>query len=124
MTANRTKGDVSVAIGDRVFIMKLATNALCIAEEIAKKPAIELMMEVRGGDRFRFGSTRALFFAGLQEHHGDEFRTEESVAPLIDELGLEATRTVLADCLAASYPPPKAADGGDGQTVPPPAADR
>jgi len=116
--ANSEKGEVDARFGDQIYTLKLATNALCIAETVTGESAVDLLLAVRATEAFKFTAIRAVLYAALQEKHAKRFPTVESVAGLIDDMGIAETRNVLARAIEASYPPPKEEDTremGDGE---------
>lgn len=62
--ANSHKGDVSLIISGKAFVLRLDANALADAEDMAGVPSI-LNLE-----SFGFKIVRALFFAAARGQHG------------------------------------------------------
>lgn len=82
--ANIERGEVELVVNDRVYTLKLTTNAAIAMQTRTKKTfgqlaasAVELDIE----------AIRDIIFMLLQKHHAQEFKTLTSVGEFIDDAG-------------------------------------
>lgn len=117
---NPHKGEVTLEAGGQTYTLRLAANALVIAEELLDKGVAEIADMLSDADGFRLGTARALLFAGLREHHPK--MTIEDAGEIIGETGIPAVVTKLAESMQAAFArpeegapnPPQGAEAGTG----------
>ena len=117
---NPHKGEVTLEAGGETYTLRLAANALVIAEELLDKGVEEIAGMLSDAANFRLGTARALLFAGLREHHPK--LSLEDAGEIIGEIGIPAVLNKLGESMQAAFPqpegedknPPKGAKAGTG----------
>jgi hypothetical protein len=109
MQANPQKGEVGFEVGGKSYVFKLGTYAQAILERRVKMPWPKFFS--RPEDQWGVDDTLTVFWAGLSRRHD---LTTEDVADLIDELGADRVREVLAEAFKLANPE-AGKSGGDPQ---------
>lgn len=126
MLANPERQEIQLTAHDRVYTLKLTTNASCALEGQLGKTTKEILEAV---SQFSLASMRSLLQAMLQKHHAPEFpytkQGTERVGDLIDDCGgIKDVLPILASAvgfqgdkdkdLAEKGPNPPEAQAGTG----------
>lgn len=69
--ANRERGQVSIDIDGKAYKLVYSTNALCELEDALNRNVNSITAEVQDPSKVRLKTLRAMFWAGLTEHHPD-----------------------------------------------------
>lgn len=116
--ANRERGEVSLVVGDRTYILRPTLTAYCSLEDkMEGKTHARIMREAGLGDA---RSLRALIWSYLQAKHADEIDTFEKAGELIDECGIAAAQKQL-ELLNEINAPPEQKEKKAKDDDPPPA---
>lgn len=115
--ANREKGEVSLAVGDVVYTLRLSINALCEMEDAFGKPVGEIVKLLQAEDGVRISHLRAVVRAALSEHHPGLSPTE--VGSIMSDAGIDRIGGVLVDLFSATFPDRKGDAGGKPGENPP-----
>jgi Phage tail tube protein, GTA-gp10 len=99
--ANPIKGEVPLEAGGKRYTFVLGTYALAALERRMKMPWPKLFKRAADGD-WGIDEILATVHAGLLRHHRQI--TEEQVADLIDELGIERINDVLSEAIKLMQP--------------------
>lgn len=84
MTAILEQGEVDITIAGEVYTLKLSMKAACQIQQRMKKTVGELML---AAERLDYEAISSLMWAVLQHHHGDRFKTIDTVYGLLDKGG-------------------------------------
>lgn len=115
--ANTERGEASITIGETRYTLKLAMNDMCALEELlstADRPVsfLETLVNARTGSA---RAMRAIFWAMLQAHHGEQIQTLQQAGELLEAHGGVTTYAALLDrvlAIAEPHPEDVAAVGG------------
>lgn len=115
--ANPHKGEVGFEVDGKEYVFKLGTYAQAVLERRVKMPWPKFFS--RKEDEWGVEDTLSVFWAGLQRQHK---LNEEQVADLIDDLGEQRVKEVLAEAFKLANPeagksagdPPKKEASGTG----------
>lgn len=69
--ANKERGQVSIDIDGKAYKLVYSTNALCELEDALNRNVNSITTEVQDPSKVRLKTLRAMFWAGLTEHHPD-----------------------------------------------------
>lgn len=83
MAANKARGEIPLQVGDKTYILKLTSNAMCELEGMFDLTMDQVMTGLQKG---RLTECRALLWAMLQEHH-PEITDLKMVGTMIDDAG-------------------------------------
>lgn len=101
---NKHKGQIDMVAGGETYTLRLAANALVIAEGLLDKGVQEIGDMLADAATFRLGTARALLFAGLHEHHPEI--TLEDAGEIIGEIGIPAVVAKLGESMQAAFEQP------------------
>lgn len=118
---NPHKGEVELRVGAETFTIRLAANALVIAEDLLDKGVSEIADMLSDATAFRLGTARALLFAGLREHHPN--LSLDDAGEIIGAIGIPAVVTKLGESMQTAFAqpeegaknPPKGGAAGTGK---------
>lgn len=97
--ANPLKGEVGFRVGDNDFTMVYTINALVTLEERLQVTTAQIGDLL--GNNLSMANLRAMFWAGLLEHHGC---SEEGAGDLISALGIQEAAELIANALSKAFP--------------------
>lgn len=104
--ANPQKGEVGFEAGGKAYVFKLGTYAQAVLERRVKMPWPKFF--ARPEDQWGVDDTLSVFWAGLHRQHK---LSEEQVADLLDDLGGERVKEILAEAFKLANPEAGKADG-------------
>jgi hypothetical protein len=107
--ANPVKGEVPLEVGGKRYTFVLGTYALAALERRMKMPWPKLFKKAADGE-WGINEILATVHAGLLRHQRD--MTEEQVADLIDQVGIERINEVLGEAIKLMQPEGAGSDGG------------
>lgn len=97
---NPHKGDVSLQVGDKIYVLRYSHLALVQLENSLNKSLMQIMGEMGKPESMRLGTIVSLLWAGLQKHQSGT--TLEQAADILDEIdGGVATAMVSIDAAFA-----------------------
>jgi hypothetical protein len=99
--ANPVKGEVSLEVGGKTYMLVLGTYALAALERRKQMPWPQLIKRV-GEGQAGYDDILAMFHCGLLRHHRQI--TEEQAADMIDAVGIETAVKVIGEALKLSMP--------------------
>jgi len=99
--ANPLKGEVGFEVEGQAYVLVLDFNALCTLEDALDLGIVEIVTQLQ--TEVRGGFLRALFWAGLQEHHSG--LNEKAAGRLIGALGYDRALALVLEGFAAAFPP-------------------
>lgn len=108
--ANPVKGEVPIELGGRKYTFVLGTYALAALERRMRMPWPRIFKRASDGE-WGIDDVLAVVHCGLLRHQRDI--TEEQVADLIDEVGLERINTIISEAIKLTQP-----EGGAGAAEP------
>ena len=83
LAANPQRGEVTLPIGGKDYLLKVGTNELAKIEDATKEPVFTLITRLNTG-RYSVKDVRILLWAAFQRHHPMSL---DQVGDLIDEAG-------------------------------------
>ena len=97
--ANAQRGEVALTVGDRDYILRLGTNALCNLEDELGGSVVEIFSGLeKGGVSIKL--LRSILYWGLVDQHPDLSRAD--VGNLIDDVGgVEAVGALITKAVSA-----------------------
>lgn len=95
--ANPHKGEVSFEAGGKRYVFKIGTYAQAILERRVKTTWPKFIS--RPQEEWGVDDTLAMFWAGLHRQHK---LSEEQVADLIDEIGIDKLGEIMAEAVRLS----------------------
>lgn len=101
---NPHRGEVVAEIGGAEYTFRFTINSLCEAEVALQVPWSKIEAELQGSPSVN--TCRALFWAGLRDHHPDLTITD--AGELLGQLGMQASGAVIAEALSKAFPEPEA----------------
>lgn len=113
--ANPHNGEVAITLADgKAYVLHYGINALCALES-------ELGLDIKQVSKLLNGqvqmtTVRAMLFAGLQDHHGDELRDSKSIGPLMKLADLAVYAGKIGEAFRLAFPQ---AGGASGEAPPP-----
>jgi len=99
--ANRERGEVEVIVDGRPYTWRLTVNAACALEARTGQKLGELLA---AADALSMIALRDLVWVFVQEYHGAEFPTAESVGDFLDRLGVLAAVLKFREVLEVNQP--------------------
>lgn len=108
--ANPQKGEVGFDVAGKSYVFKLGTYAQALLERRVKMPWPKFF--ARPEDQWGVDDTLAVFWAGLHRKHK---LSEEQVADLLDDLGVDCTKEILTDAFRLAMPEETGKADGDPQ---------
>jgi len=84
MTTNPKRGDVSFEAGGKTYTLRYNHRALVKLETALGKGLMQVIAEMGKPDTMRLGTTVALLWAGLQQHHPE--MTQDQAIDILDEI--------------------------------------
>lgn len=123
--ANPQRGEVSFDAGGKTYTLHYSANALCELEDLLDKGIIELTTEMQGWEKnpgkIRFKTIRAMFWAGLRDHHpeidvagaGELVTNAGGILGAVDLIG-RAFGVAFPDAKTKGARPPKGSGAGTG----------
>lgn len=115
--ANREKGEVSLAAGDKTYTLRLSINALCELEDAFGKPVAEIVKMLQASDGVRISHLREIVQAALSDHH--DGLTLKEVGSIMSDAGVDRIGAVLGELFAATFPSGKGDSRGKPEKNPP-----
>ena len=82
--ANRERGEVSLDVEGKTYVLRPTFNSGCELETLTNKAIFEHMQEAMKG---RMSAMRALMWSYLQDRHSDEIKTLKDAAEWIERAG-------------------------------------
>lgn len=101
--ANAHRGETTFEHEKKVYRVKFDWNAAAEYEDACGKNLGDALYAI-GRETMNAKSLRAMLWAGLQEHHREEFPTVKHAGALIDKIGRPAAIRVLHVALHYFYP--------------------
>lgn len=110
--SNPHTGEIGFESGGKSYVLKLGTYAQAVLERRTKVPMSKFFK--RKDEEWGVDDILSVLYAGLYRQHK---LTEEQVADIIDDLGMERVGVLIADAVKAAYP-----EAGSAAADPPRAA--
>jgi hypothetical protein len=82
--ANPERGELALDVNGQTYTLRMRLNALCALQKRMGKSYGEIFASISMQD---VEAIREMFFAYLQPYHSKQFKTQEQVGDLIDEMG-------------------------------------
>lgn len=120
--ANPHKGEVGFTADGREWVLRYSANALCTLEDALDMSTGEMVARLQDAGGVRMTTLRAVFWAGLQDHHKDV--SKERAGELMDEVGYDKAGSLIGQAFARTFPeeeagkkarPPKGGAAGTGK---------
>lgn len=102
------QGNVRFQVGDASYTLAFTTNALCDLETDLDMGVMHIAGLLGDPERMRLRTVRAVFWAGLREHHPK--LSQQEAGHLIDTLGHTRLLELITSAFLAAFPE---AAGGD-----------
>lgn len=100
--ANKERGEVSVEIDGKAYKLVYSTNALCELEDVLNRNVNSITAEVQDQSKVRLKTLRAMFWAGLTEHHPEvDIKT---AGDLMTVGGASAIMTKVGEAFRLAFP--------------------
>lgn len=99
---NPHKGDVAFEAGERSYTLRFSTNAIVVMEDHFDMGVNKISALLSDADNLRIGHVRAVFWAGLTDHHAGVKLQE--VGPIIDAIGQARAVELIALAFTRAYP--------------------
>ena len=112
--ANPVKGEVPLEVGGKSYTFVLGTYALAALERRMKMPWPKLFKKAADGE-WGINEILATVHAGLLRHHRD--LTEEHVADLIDQVGIERINDMLGEAIKLMQPEGAGSNAGTAEAT-------
>ena len=100
--ANKQKGEVSFTAEGKAYRFILSVNALCELEDAVGDGAMNIFMAQNDPSRLKIKTARAVFWAGLRDHHPD--MTLEEAGRLVGVIGFQRVNELVAEAINAAFP--------------------
>jgi hypothetical protein len=109
---NEHRGEVSLAIGDAVYTLRLGCNSLVAMEGALGQKLPQIVAAFNARD-VGLTEIRAMLWAALREHHPK--LTLDAVGTLLDVIGFEAAADAIGRAFVLAWPTRGASvqEGGD-----------
>jgi hypothetical protein len=99
---NPHKGDVAFEAGGRSYTLRFSTNAIVVMEDHFDRGVNEISALLSDPGKLRIGHVRAVFWAGLSDHHA-AFTLQEAGA-IIDAIGQARAVELIALAFSRAFP--------------------
>jgi len=96
--ANPHRGEVTFKVADAEYTLAFSTNAICEVETLLDKGLNQIVQSMD-----RLTTIRALFWAGLREHHP---MTLEEAGVIMHEAGAGAASKAVNQAMSLAFPQP------------------
>jgi hypothetical protein len=100
--ANAVRGETEFVCGGKTYNLLFSVNALCALEGQLGEGITKITEMLSNPADLRLTSVRALFWAGLRDHHPEVDLTEAGV--MMTEMGNLAAIDMLGKAFALSFP--------------------
>ena len=100
--ANPVKGAVSFEAAGKSYTLSYSINALCELEEMLGEGVTEVAAKMGGKGGTRLSLIRALFWAGLRDHHPEVTIVESG--ELMREYGIQETSEIVGRAFMLAFP--------------------
>lgn len=120
--ANPHKGEVAFKDGGKEYKLSFSANALCELEDLMNLGVNEITTRLGQADKLRIKTVRAVFWAGLTDHH--EGITVKEAGEMLTRLTVAKAVELIAEAFTRAFPeaggeaearPPKPDQAGTGQ---------
>lgn len=111
--ANPHKGELAFEAGGKTYTLRFSTNAICELEDKLDRSFLsisgDLAKAVTEPDKVRFGTVRAIMWAGLRDHHPN-LTVEEAGEIMTQVGGMLPAVGLVTDAFVLAFPSPEAKD--------------
>jgi hypothetical protein len=119
--ANPHRGEVSFDADGKSYTLHFSTNAICELEDKLDRSFVsisnDLAKAVSAPDKIRMTTLRAIFWAGLQDHH-PEIDLKAAGKLILSTGGMLGVMNLITEGFARAFPDPET-KGARPQSTPP-----
>lgn len=100
--SNSLRGQSTFTSAGRSFTFCLSVNAICALEDHFEKGIAAIGAMMADPANLRFGTMRAVFWAGLRDHHAE--LTLEDAGRVMSEMGIPEATDLIGKSFALAFP--------------------
>jgi len=103
--ANANRGEVTIKIGEKDYILRYSANSLCDLEDVVGLPVLQITDMLSDTKKLSMKLVRALLWAGLKEKQPEI--TLLQAGELVGELSLAGAYEQIGNAFQKAFPTPK-----------------